>query len=247
MMAVSYHTLRAPSILRKWGASITMSSMGMNRESGQVSGVLIGLILTSTLLVGAIAFGAWAYMSRQDYKSNSDKKAAAAADARQVEVEKAEAVKYAEEAKNPLKSHKVAEQYGGIDIRYPKTWSAYVVEGGSGNTPVDDYLHPGAVPDVGEDENAYALRVQVIDDTYDEVIKSYNSDVKSGKLTASPYALPKIADVIGTRFDGQIERNKRGSVVVLPLRTMTIMIWTESPDFVADFDNIILANLTFVP
>jgi len=246
-MAVSYHTSLAPSILRKCGVSITMSSMGMSRESGHVSVTLVGLIVTAVLLVGAAGFGAWAYMSRQDYKDNSDQKAAAAADKRQAEVEAADATKYAEEEKKPLKSHKAPEQYGGIDVQYPKTWSAYVVEGGSSNIRVDDYFHPGAVPDVGEKENAYALRVQVIDDPYDQIIKSYDGDVRTGKLAASPYALSNVSSVIGTRFDGQIDRKKRGSVIVLPLRTMTIKIWTESPDYVADFNNIILANLSFIP
>ena len=55
-MAVSYHTSLAPSILRKCDVSITMSSMGMSRESGHVSGMLIGLIATAVLLLGSFLF-----------------------------------------------------------------------------------------------------------------------------------------------------------------------------------------------
>lgn len=235
------------AVLQKSGISFTMSIMGPTKQGGHANGMLIGLITTSVLLVASLSFGVWAFMSRQDYKNNSDKKAAAAAAQRQSEVEKAEAAKYAEEAKKPLTSYKAPDQYGGIQVQYPKTWSAYVADGSSGKIPVDDYFHPGAVPDVSKDNNAYALRVQVMEDTYDKVMKSYESDVKSGKLTAAPYSLPNVSGTIGTRLTGQITRSKQGSLVVLPLRNTTIKVWTESANYLDDFNNIILPNLTFVP
>lgn len=186
-------------------------------------------------------------MSRQDYKNNSDQKAEKAADERQKETEDADALKYAEEAKNPLTTHKAPDQYGSVTIQYPKTWSGYVREGGSSSLPVDDYFHPAVVPDVDQRANAYALRVQVEDKKYDAVLKSYQNDVTSKKLTASPYALPKVPNTIGTRFDGQVELNKQGSLVILPVRNMTLKIWTEAPIFLADYNDIILANVTFSP
>lgn len=226
-----------------------MSSMAnYESQAGYVSGTLVALIVVSVLLVGSLAFGTWTFVSRQDYKNNSDKKAAAAADQRQAEVEKAAAAKFAEEEKKPLTSHKSPDQYGSIEVQYPKTWSAYVRENIAGNTPVDNYFHPHAVPAVDKDENAIGLRIQVVEEAYDRVVKSYENDVKNGKLAASPYALPKVSNVVGTRFDGQIGRNnKQGSMVVLPLRNLTIKIWTESSNYLADFNNIILPNLTFVP
>src|SRR4029079_1336012 len=92
--------------LRKSMASVTMSSMNNSDQRGYVSGTLIGLVVTIMLLVGALGFGGWAYVSRQDYKNNSDQKATKAADARQAQTETKDAAKYAEEAKNPLKTHK---------------------------------------------------------------------------------------------------------------------------------------------
>jgi len=216
-------------------------------QAGYVSGTLVALIVVSVLLAGSLAFGAWAFVSRQDYKNNSDKKAAAAADQRQAEVEEELAKKFAEEEKKPYTSHRSPDQYGSIEVQYPKTWSAYVRERSSGGTPVDDYFHPRAVPDTSKPENVFALRIQVVDETYDRVVKSRESDVKAGRLSAMPYSLPKVSNVVGTRFDGQVERNKQGSMVVLPLRNMTIKIWTESPNYLEDFNNIILPNLTFAP
>lgn len=219
----------------------------MNNQEGYVGTTLIYLIFVSILLVGALGFGGWAFMSRQDYKNNSDKKAEAAADQRQKATEEADAKKYAEEAKSPLKTHKAPDQYGGVTIQYPKTWSGYAIEGESSGTPVDDYFHPSVVPDIGEKANSYALRIQVEDKAYDDVLKTYQGDVNSKKLTAAPYNLPKVPDAIGTRLDGQVEQGKQGSLVVLPVRNMTLKVWVESPSFLADFNNIILPNLVFSP
>jgi len=225
-----------------------MSSMTDHKlQGGYVSGTLIALIVVSVLLVGSLAFGMWAFVSRQDYKNNSDKKAAAAADQRQAEVEATMTAKFIEEEKKPYTSHKSPDQYGSIEVVYPKTWSVYVEEGSSGGTPVNNYFHPRAVPDTGKPANSFALRIQVVDDSYDRVVKTFESDVRSGKVSASPYSLPKVSSVIGTRFDGQVERDKQGSMVILPLRNMTIKVWTESPNYLEDFNNIILPNLTFAP
>jgi len=222
--------------------------MELNKQSGFITGTLVALIAVSVVLVGALAFGGWAFMGRQDYKNNSDQKAEVAADKRQKETEAADAVKYAEEAKNPLKTHKGPAQFGGVTVQYPKTWSGYVSEGGSGNTPVDDYFHPDVVPGVsGDSDAAYALRIEVVEQTYDRVVASFKSSVETKKVVAAPVALPKVSSVVGTRFDGLIEKDKQGTMIVLPMRNLTLKVWTESKDYRADFENIILPNLTFAP
>lgn len=224
-----------------------MSSMSPNRQGGYISSTLISLIIASVLLVGALIFGGWAFASRQDYKNNSDKKAAAAAALSKEKTEADDAVKYAEAAKKPLKTHVGPSQFGSVNIVFPKTWSAYISETGKGSSPVDDYFHPDFVPDIDAQENAYALRVEVVDQAYDRVIEQFKNDIAQRKVAAAPYALPKVPTVVGTRFEGQVEKTKQGVMVVLPLRNMTLKIWTESSDFVADFNTNILPNFTFSP
>ncbi len=224
-----------------------MSNMNIDRRAGFINGVVVSLILVVVLLAGSIGFGLWAFASRQDYKNNTDKKAAKAADERQTLTEQKDAAKYAEEAKNPLTSHKAPDQFGGVTAQYPKTWSAYVVEGSKNSTVVDDYFHPSAVPDVDNKDNAFALRIQIVDQTYDRVVKSYENDVTAHKLTASAYTLAKVPNVVGTRFDGEVLQGRQGSMIVLPARNMTLKVWTEAPSFLADFNNIILPNLVFSP
>jgi len=225
-----------------------MSGMrSAQKQGGYVNGMLVSLISVSVVLVAALSFGLWAFLGRQDYKNNSDKKSAAAVAENTPKVQAADAARYAEEAKNPLKSHTGPGQFGSINVKYPKTWSGYVIEGDSGTQSVNDYFHPDLVPSITDKDNSYSLRIQVFQQSYDTAIAAFNDEVNLKKATAKPYALPKVPTVIGTRIDGQIEANKKGSVIIFPLRNMTLKIWTESPDYLKDFDNIILPNLSFVP
>jgi hypothetical protein len=238
---------RLISILRKRAVYFTMSSMSLDKQGGYVSATLLSLIIAIVFLVGSLGFGAWAFTSRQDYKYNSDQKASAAAEAAKKATQEADAAKFAEEAKNPLKTYKGPDQFGGVTVAYPKTWSGYVIIENSGGTPVDNYYHPDVVPDTNEQANAFGLRVQVVEESYDKVLSSYGSDVKAGRLAASQFVFPQVASIVGTRFDGEVETDKQGSLVVVPMRNLTLKVWTESPVYLADFNNIILPNLVFSP
>ncbi|MET0779305.1 MAG: hypothetical protein ABWY71_00570 [Candidatus Saccharimonadales bacterium] len=222
-----------------------MSGM-RNNQAGFINGLLIALIACGLLLLVFVGFGAWAYGSRQDYKLNSDKKSATAAAAVKEQTQQADAIIYAEQAKNPLKTHVGPDAYGAITVQYPKTWSAYVIENGNA-VPMNDYFHPDVVPDTGKTTNAYALRVQVVQSTYSQVMTQYQSLAVTKKVTVAPYKLPKVPSVVGSRVDGQITAQKQGTMIVLPLRNVTLTISTESQDFENDFNNIILPNLTFSP
>jgi hypothetical protein len=228
--------------------SATMSGMKTNRQAGYINVLLIPLVAASLLFVVALIFGTWAFNSRQDYKNNTDQKIADAVVVAKEETQKLDAAQYAEEVKQPLKSHVGPDDSGAVTIAYPKTWSAYIVEHtGNTGTPMNNYFHPDVIRDVSESKNVYALRVQVVKTTYSQVMNSFNGEVKSGKVTVNPYKLPKVPSVTGSRIDGQITSQKRGSMVVLPLRNMTLQISTESESFLKDFNDFILPNLSFSP
>jgi hypothetical protein len=222
-----------------------MSGMSMNREGGYVNPLLISLILSIVVLLGVAGFGAWAYSSRQDYKNNSDLKSAAAASEAVKKTQIEEAAKYAEQAKSPLQQYVGPSQYGAVTVQYPKTWSGYIISNAS--NPLSTYFHPDVVPDIVGGKNAYAMRIQVIPRSYASQMQQYETSVNAKKITVTPYTLPKVPDVVGSRIDGQISADNQGSIVVLPLRNMTLMISTESQDFIKDFNEIILPNATFAP
>lgn len=226
----------------------TMSGMKARYQYGYINALLLPLIGAVVLLMVATIFAFWAFSGRQDYKNNSDKKVAAAVEVAKRDTQKADAAQYAEQAKSPYKTYVGPEAYGSINVVYPKTWSAYVVEHtGNTGTPMNNYFQPNAVPDVTDPNNAYALRVQVVSQTYSQVLNQFNGLAQTKKVVVSPYNLPKVPSVIGARVDGQIAANKQGSMIVLPLRNVTLEISTESEAFLSDFNNIILPNISFSP
>lgn len=216
-------------------------------ERGAINVLLIPLILMAVFFFGAAGFGIWAFMSRSDYKNNSDQKAAvAAAEAREAQKVDDEA-KFAEESKKPFDTYIGPAQFGNVTVNYPKTWSAYVIENERGTSPINGFFQPKVVPNITEQNNSFALRVELVTNDYKSVLDQFKPRLDSGKATIKPYTLAKVPSVVGSRIEGQITTNKQGTMVVLPLRNMTLKIWTESNDFKGDLDTNILPNFSFVP
>lgn len=219
--------LRAHSARHSWGHIITVT-------------------LLILMLIGSVSFGAWAYTSRQEYKDKSDKLTArAVAIAVQQESTRKDS-EFIEKEKNPLKIYKGSEAYGSVSISYPKTWAAYVVETDRTAAPIDGYFHPNFVP-AAQKDLAYALRVQVTNLPYEQEMKQFEAKVKAGKVTVAPYTAKNVPSITGARVEGEIATGQKASMVLLPLRDKTIKIYTESQQFVGDFNNFVLTNLTFVP
>lgn len=217
-------------------------------QRGAINALLIPFILVLLLFFGSAGFGVWAFMSRQDYKNNVDAKIAVAQAATKTATQAADQVTYNQQAKYPLKAYVGPAAYGKVTVNYPKTWSAYVQDsGGNSSNPVNGYFEPGAVPDTTNSSSTFALRVQVINTPYAQSMANFTSQAQDGTVTVAPYSLPKVGSVTGSIVTGQIETNVNGIMIVLPLRSTTLEVWTEQPAEEADFTNIILANMTFSP
>lgn len=217
-------------------------------ERGSVDVLLIPLLVLSLLFIGAASFAVWAFNGRQDYKNHSDAKVAAAVAANKQSVQAADAKQYAEAAKSPLKTYVGPDAYGSVHIVYPKTWSAYI-DTTSSSTPLDAYFHPDFVPST-QSRQTYNLRVQVVARAYSDELANYTSRITQGSVTAVPYSLPKVPNIVGTKLSGQIFSSSQaapGAIVLLPLRDKTLEIWTESNDYLPDFNTYVLPNMTFSP
>jgi hypothetical protein len=219
-------------------------------KSGGIGSHIVEIIL-GLLLAGALGFGIWAFMGRMDYKSNSDKKSAVA-------VEKANAAQkikldaeYVEKDKLPYDTYSGPGAAGSIKMQYPKTWSAFINEQASSSNPIVGYFHPGFVPDTNGQATAFALRLEVVSTQYSEVLRQYESYVKSGTIAMAPYSFPGVPSVLGAKLSGNIVSGSDkvvGTIVLMPLRDKTIKVWTESNSaFLPDFEAAVLANFTFVP
>ena len=217
-------------------------------QRGAVDPLLPALIAMIVFFLGAAGFGIWAFMSRSHYKNDTDKIVASAVTKAEEKTSAAAAAHFAEEEKKPYDLYIGPAAFGNITVNYPKTWSAYSIETqGSGGSPVSAYFHPNYVPNIAAQSNSFALRVELVRTPYDSVMTSFRSALQQKKLTVAPYVLPKVPTIVGSRIDGQLTNVKQGTMIVLPLRDMTLKIWTESNDFKADLETHILPNLSFQP
>jgi hypothetical protein len=224
----------------------TMSGMD-NQQRGTLNVLLIPVISLSIILIGVAVFAYWAYGSRQNYKNNTTQIVNTAVTSAVQQTENVDAQKYFQEAKDPLDTFTGPSAFASVSFKYPKTWSAYVPEQSTGETPINGYFYPGVVPDVENQANAYALRIQLIEQPYATSMQQFSGEVSSGQLSVAQYIAPKLPNVIGSKLQGQLTSNKQGTMVVLPLLNMTLEIWTESSQFESDFTNSVLPSLTFQP
>lgn len=215
-------------------------------NKGALNILLIPLIATIVLLLASIGFGFWAFASREDYKNNVDEKVATAVEIAKQQTATEKDNEFIEREKQPLKEYAGPSSFGSVKIKYPKTWNAYVSEKQSGNIAVDGYFHPNFVPGVDSDAS-YALRVQVVNDTFDQQARTFDSDVKQGKTRAKPYVPKNVDGTVGLQFTGEIAPRKQGTLILIKMRDKSLKIWTEADQFEKDLFNNVLANLTFSP
>lgn len=211
----------------------------------QKGDLVIPLVLVSTVLLGAIGFGVWAFMGMQDYKNNVDVKIGDAVEAAEKELSIEKDAQFAEEYKNPFTTYVGPSQFGTLTITYPKTWSNYVDESPSGSNELSGTMHPRYVSADVSDTN-YALRYEVTNRTYESEMRSFDSKVRNGRVKVVPFRLAKVKSILGSRLTGSISGSKEGTMIMLPLRDKTVRVWTEGNDFGSDFEKI-LKTLTFVP
>jgi hypothetical protein len=225
----------------------------MTSDQSRSTALVIVIVLLILALAAAAGFGWWAFQEREDYKNNFDKKVieeVAKAKAQQkTELE----AQFAEREKSPNKVFRGSATYGSIVFQYPKTWSGYADQSNT-SAPINDYFYPDLVPSANQSGNArtaYALRLELLSTDYAQTIKQLDSQIEQGQLTVMAYVPPRLANVAnvqpGTRFDGELAENIRGSMVVIKVRDKTLKIYTESPQYLSDFNNIVLKSLSFAP
>ncbi len=207
---------------------------------------VILLVVFIVLFIAAAVFAVWAYGGMTDYKTNVDQKVADAVVIAKQETSTQKDNEFVEKYKNPYSTYKGPDTYGGVQIQYPRTWSAYIDEKGTGTNVVDGYMHPAFVPGLNSG-TAFALRLEIVNQSYDQQVKQFDSKVKTGKVKVSPYKAKQVPSVVGTRVEGEINTGQTDYMVLFPIRDKTLRVSTQSTNFVGDFDNIILANIKFTP
>jgi len=216
----------------------------MNRQAGILNVLLIPVIVLTLLVAGLGVFGAWSYTKFQDYKNNTDKKIDVAVAAAKLKQQKELEVEFSEREKEPTRKYSGPEEMGTVGVSYPKTWSVYVNRDGKSDNSFEAYFNPGVVQPVTDINSPDALRISIQQRPYADILRTYDPQIKKGELKATPV---KLQSGEGIRLDGKFSKTIEGAMVMFSLRDKTVQVYTESKEFVPDFDKIILPTLTFIP
>lgn len=211
-------------------------------ERGMIHPFVVSSVILSVLVVVLGGLSIWAFINYQDQKNNVDVKIeAAVAVAQQHQAEEDEKA-FAEREKLPSRQLVGPIDLGQLTFEYPKTWSVYIDKDGSGGD-YEAYLHPGAVLALAKNQPV-ALHVSIVSEDYDTEVKKFREAVNKGDLKATPIA---VQGQNGTRLDGSFSKEHQGAMVLLKLRDKTIIVATESKDYVGDFNDVVVASLKFNP
>lgn len=206
----------------------------------KIGAIVIGALLILFLLVISI----WSYSQYADLKNNFDKKLTANTEAATKKIDAEYEQKYQERIKSPYLTFTGPTDYGTVSFQYPNTWNLYVgkdITAANYNGDYEAYFNPNAVPAVSNSQK-FALRLTIAAQSYDSVKAEYDSRVKSRDLKSTAIT---VNGVEGTRLEGKISKDVTGVIVLIKIRDKTLIMQTDSKDFVSDFDKI-LTSTTFV-
>lgn len=199
------------------------------------------VLLVVTLALSG--FGFWAYANYIDHKNNVQEKVEAAVKESNEAMQKKMELEFLEREKEPYKVYESPSELGSVRVTYPKTWSAFMDEKIRGTTALDGYLHPGTV----KSDNSglrYALRVEIVNKDYSKEVSEYQKKADKGEVKASNVVISEIA---GVRFDGTIAKDVQGAIILIPTRDKVLKVWTESTEYLADYNEVIIKHLSFIP
>lgn len=204
-------------------------------EQGITTGTVVAFVLMGLAVVIFAGLAVWSFMQYNEQKTNVDGKIAqAVATAERDQAAKDEA-KFIEREKEPNLEFVGPSDYGSLSFMYPKTWSVYVASSAVDGGDYEAYLNPRGVPPV-DDQTRFALRVNILEQSYSDSLGDYEEAVSSGDLKSS---VVKFGDETGTRLDGKISDDIRGALVLFKIRDKTAVLQTDADTFKEDFNKIV--------
>jgi hypothetical protein len=213
-----------------------MTAYKHSRQYGAVSMQLVTIIGLLVLVVGLSGLSAWLFTQYSDQKNNVDSKIAVAEAAAKKEQAEEDELKIKAVEEEPNREFAGPEDYGRLSFKYPKNWSVYIAEDASRRNTYTAYLHPIVVPSIDSPSTRFALRVSIQSVPYDKVLEEFRGLIEDGELKSSTI---KVNGHSGTRFDGNLTEDIRGSAAVFKVRDKTITISTQAETFKPYFNTII--------
>lgn len=199
---------------------------------------IVAIVLFALLFIVAGSFAIRYRMQYQEASTNLNAKEDKAALKAQKKQSDADEAKFAEREKQPYQQFAGPDNYGRVTFQYPKTWSVYVAnDAQSDGGTYQAYLNPGVVPPTANtDTQKFALRVTIEQTDLTTVLGNYQGQIENGKLKTSSVS---VNGHDGTRLDGMLTDQIRGSAVIFQIRDKILTIRTDANTFGSDFNKLV--------
>lgn len=199
------------------------------------------LVIVSLLAVTFIGLFIWKYLEWDNVKTDVDGQIDAAVAMAIAENTTKLENEFTEREKYPYKTFTGPTDYGSLSFEYPKTWNLYIDCDTSNGGDFEAYLNPGEVQPVSA-STINALRVVIRDSAFDNVVRTYNSAVQSGRLSV---VTRPIGNTVANVYAGELSNNIRGIVTIFKLRDKTVLLQTDAELFADEYYKL-LDTVTFV-
>lgn len=203
-------------------------------ESSNKAAIIIYVLGFLVVALGALA--GWSLYSYHQERTTVQQQIDAAVKEAKQEQKEADEARFEEQRKKPYRTYEMPEVFGVVSISFPKTWNVYVEDTTSGTTLVDVIMHPRIIRMQKGVDDPKAFRLQLVDRLFEDATNNYRSKVDRGDLNANTIT---VSGLEGVRYEGNIENEHTGSLVALPFRDKTILMWTESRKFESEFNTIL--------
>jgi hypothetical protein len=218
-----------------------MKQTSSDKGSVGLAQVLVGVLVLTTLAMAATSI---IYIGKyNDASTNLEGHKAEAAEAAKAEQKEADEKAFAEREKQPYRKYTGPVVLGSLTVEFPKNWNVFAIENEQANRQLDIFVSPEVVRDEDNYQGPYSLRLSLERQLYTQVLEKYQKQIEKGELQAVPATMSGIQ---GTRLSGQLDKDHRGVMVLVPVRDKTLSVWTEADAFVGDF-NTIVERVSVIP
>jgi hypothetical protein len=199
---------------------------------------LIGVLGFGVLLFGGLSIYAFSVANKATTTLNQQKQAAA--DAARADQKKTDERAYEIAAESPFRSYIAPIEYGSFEIKFPKSWSAFVQEHRHGNSQVILIVHPNFVRRQQNIEDLAATRIELIQKKLSEYLKPFDSQKKVKRRDVT------IDSIKSVELTGKFETTRPTRIVVVPVRDKVMVFTNEAAQYSREYDEI-LAQAKIIP
>lgn len=210
--------------------------------AGRTIALVIACLSAAAAIISMVAF----FVKWQNLQRDHENDTLLAIEAGKLEQQQQDDLDFLERDKEPwLEFNGVPDTLGALTFKYPKTWNAYVAKDGLDGGDFESYFRPSEVLPKGDERSRYALRLSIVSKYYDDVVSEYNQ--KATEYNEDEFPETKleskgsVQSFNGTsmRFDGTIDENLNGSVVLIKINDRTAIVQTDSEVYQTDYDKLI--------